>query len=415
MKSKILAIICTLSLFFSLTTNMSVFSEENITDLIQKEQLTEENFLKLPSEKLVEDFEYYFKTMKENSPLFNATKRHVLDLEKQFVEYKKKISESKSNFEQLSLIDEFSRKFLGHNGIILGECGYCINLYKSWKAREVWAKTLSDDPLTQRNTDLYNYFKWNKERPGLQDSTPKKSNENVETKIIEPEKIAYIKVKSFGAKNIGPHDEKIIGEFFEKIKNYDNIIIYITGNGGGASWYVNYFAPILKNKLIYNQYMLFKMGSHSASYIKKGYMEKIQPIDELPDFANLNQEDKKELTHFIKRVGTFKPLKNPVKAKIWLLIDEKVFSASEYFAILCKQGKTGTIVGRNSGGDGVGIDPVYLVLLNSKVAMRYSIDYGLNKDGSCNAECGTKPDIVSPDGEDPLITCLKAIKDQSKT
>lgn len=409
MKNKIIEIICILTSCFSLTANLNFISAENING----EQLTEENFLNLPSEKTVEDFEYYFKTMKENSPLFNATKRQIPDLEKQFEDYKKKISESKSNFEQLFLIDEFSRKFLGHNGIIFDDCCYLINSYKlASKKRKLWGKVLEEDPLTQRNTDLYNYFKWNKKVPEVQDLTPKKSSEseNVGTKIIEPEKIAYIKVKSFGIKNIGSKDEKIIGEFFEKTKNYDNIIIDITGNGGGSTGYIKFFAPILKHNLVYNQYTLFKMGPHSAPYIKVGYRGKVQSIDKLPNFPNLNQEDKKELTHFIKRSDCFEPLKNPVKAKVWLLIDEKVFSASEHFTIMCKQSKTVTIVGRNSAGDGVGIDPIYMILPNSKVAMRYSVDYGLNEDGSCNAECGTKPDIMSPDGEDPLTTCLKTIR-----
>ena len=91
MKNKILAIICTLTLCFSLTVNLNVLYAENYAELINNEQITKENFLNLPSEKLVEDFEYYFKTMKGNSPLFNATKRHIPDLEKQFEEYKKEI------------------------------------------------------------------------------------------------------------------------------------------------------------------------------------------------------------------------------------------------------------------------------------------------------------------------------------
>lgn len=411
MKNKILVIINILAVCFSLAGNLNVLYAENCAELINNEHLTEENFLNLPSEKLVEDFEYYFKTMKENSPLFNATKRRVPNLEEQFEEYKKKISESNSNFEQLSLIDEFSRNFLGHNGIILDNCGYLINIFKlAPECRKMWGKVLAEDSLTQRNTDLYNYFKWNEKCDITQDSMERDKNENVETKIIEPDKIAYIKVKSFGAENIGSHDEKIIGDFFEKTKNYENIIIDITGNGGGTTRYIYYFAPILKHNLVYNQYTLFKMGPHSAPYIKAGYRGKVQSIDKLPDFPNLNQEDKKELTHFIKRSDSFDPLENPVKAKVWLLIDENVFSASEHFAIMCKQSKTGTIVGRNSAGDGVGIDPIYMILPNSKVAMRYSVDYGLNEDGSCNAECGTKPDIMSPDGEDPLTTCLKTIK-----
>lgn len=411
MKNKIIAIICILTSCFSLIANLNFISAENING----EQLTEENFLNLPSEKIVEDFEYYFKTMKENSPLFNATKRQIPDLEKQFEDYKKKISESNNNFEQLFLIDEFSRKFLGHNGIILGDCGYWKEFYdNSFTDRKTWVKALSADSLIKRNTNLYNYFSWNQKAQKIQNSTSENTDENIETKIIEPGKIAYIKVKSFEAKNIGPHDEKIIGDFFEKTKNYENIIIDITGNGGGVSWYINYFWPILKNDMTIDSYSLFKTGSHCEPYIEEVYSDRIQPIDNLPKFPNLNPEDKKELTHFVKCSNYFVASKNPIKAKVWLLIDENVFSAAESFAILCKSSEEVTLVGKSTTGDGIGIDPVYVILPNSKVVMVYSVDYGLNEDGSCNAECGTKPDIESPDGENPLTTCLKAIKEDQE-
>jgi len=409
MKNKFLAIICTLAVCFSFAANLNVFCAENINDIIISEHLTKENFLSLPSEKLVEDFEYYFKTMKENSPFFNATKRHIPDLEKQFEEYKKKISESNSNFEQLHLIDEFANKFLGHNGVIWDNCSYMANFFENMMLnRKTWSKALEKDPLTQRNTDLYNYFRWN-EAIQFRDLESEGTTENVETRIIEPNKIAYMKVKSFSTCNIGPHDEKIISDFFEETKNCDNIIIDITGNGGGSSSYVNYFAPLLKHNFEISSYALFKMGDN------EGYFNEIQPIDKLPEFKNLNLEDKKELTHFAKRVQLILTANNPIKGKVWLLIDNRVFSASEIFTILCKSSKEVTLVGKATAGDGIGIDPIYIILPNSKVTIRYSITYGLNEDGSCNAECGTKPDIMSPDGEDPLTTCLKAIRKQSDT
>jgi hypothetical protein len=51
-----------------------------------------------------------------------------------------------------------------------------------------------------------------------------------------------------------------------------------------------------------------------------------------------------------------------------------------------------------------------MVLPNSKLVFRYLLEYGLNPDGSSNAEVGTKRDTVSPEGESPFETCLKQIR-----
>ena len=277
--------------------------------------------------------------------------------------------------------------------------------------RQTWAKILATDPLTERNTDLFNAFRRDEERSKVpQSSTVEEPKENVTTKIIEPDKIAYIKVASFGVEHVGSHDEKIIGDFFEATKNYDNQIVDITGNGGGSDNYINYFEPLLKNSFTLKNYCLFKLGDDSKKYIDEAFGEHIQPIDKLPEFPNLNLEDKKEMTHFFDNDIVFTASSNPFKGKVWLLVDEAVFSASEMFAIICKHSKEVTLVGKNTGGDGPGIDPTFIVLPNSKVALRYSLEYGLNIDGSSNAELGTIPDIVSPEGEDPLTTCLRAIR-----
>jgi C-terminal processing protease CtpA/Prc len=62
----------------------------------------------------------------------------------------------------------------------------------------------------------------------------------------------------------------------------------------------------------------------------------------------------------------------------WLLIDEKVFSASEGFAALCKEMKLAIIIGKTSRGDGSGVDPALIMLPNSKMVLRYTLDYSTN-------------------------------------
>ena len=91
-----------------------------------------------------------------------------------------------------------------------------------------------------------------------------------------------------------------------------------------------------------------------------------------------------------------------------------MFSASEAFALICKSIDDITLVGHTTGGDGVSIDPAFIILPNSKVALRYSLSNGLNPDGSSNVEYGTQPDIISPIYETPLETCLKTIEEIDK-
>lgn len=155
----------------------------------------------------------------------------------------------------------------------------------------------------------------------------------------------------------------------------------------------------------------------SFIYINCAFPKKL-PIDQLPEFEKLNNDNKRELTHFYAYSYTLTPYtdkKQIFKGRVWVLIDNEVFSSSEAFAKVCKDTKEATLVGRNTSGDGVGIDPAYIILPISKVALRYTLEYGLNSDGSCNAEFGTKPDITSQVGETPLEECLKAIKESTQS
>ena len=100
---------------------------------------------------------------------------------------------------------------------------------------------------------------------------------------------------------------------------------------------------------------------------------------------------------------------SPFRGRIWVLVDESVYSASESFALFCQQTGFATLVGSATSGDGIGTDPVFLQLPNSGILVQYTPVFGLNPDGSINEELGTLPDLLSPPGEPPLITALRAI------
>lgn len=51
------------------------------------------------------------------------------------------------------------------------------------------------------------------------------------------------------------------------------------------------------------------------------------------------------------------------------------------------------MVGTDTGGDGIGFDPIPIVLPNSGLIIRFPGEMGLNPDGTVNEEVKTIPDV----------------------
>lgn len=225
-----------------------------------------------------------------------------------------------------------------------------------------------------------------------------------ETEIIKPDKIAYIKVWSF-AYNYVDKDRQGIYTFFESIKNYPYLIIDIRGNGGGSENYYaqNLVAPLIDKALSAKFYMLFRNTKQLKPFLlSRGIIT--TPISKLPEGLNYPQETKYLFSGYLESNKKVFP-KNPVgfKGKIFLLVDDYVYSSAETFAALCKATGFATIVGTTTGGDGIGIDPGVLVMPNSGLVVRFSMEMGLNPDGTCNEEYHTQPDIFVEQTLDDFI------------
>lgn len=130
-------------------------------------------------------------------------------------------------------------------------------------------------------------------------------------------------------------------------------------------------------------------------------------IDTLP--KSLLSHYKNNFTHYTTDTKTFDVAKNPYSGTIWILIDDTVYSASENFVMFCKNTGFATLVGTSTNGDGGMADPLLVSLPNSGLIIRFSIFYGLNRDGSGNEANGTKPDIIISENEDALTKCLERI------
>ena len=169
-------------------------------------------------------------------------------------------------------------------------------------------------------------------------------------------------------------------------------------------------APNIDSPLSTDVYMFMKAGEYNGNFID---LSNFLPISEAPSLPRMNPDDLAEFDLYVPITYQIEPLSKEkmLQGKLWMLVSENVFSSSEYAAMFTKATGFAALVGRTTGGDGIGIDPNPIVLPNSGFVVRYSPIYGVTPDGASSQEFGTEPDVVSPEGETPLETCLKAIEE----
>lgn len=278
------------------------------------------------------------------------------------------------------------------------------------KIENIYANKKSQKAYTALKNKLLPLYQKAQQNQMQEQNTVKTSN--VETKIIEKDKIAYIYVDSFDM-SYYEEDKKKLFDFYEKVKNYDNVIFDFTQNGGGGMFYFNdlIVAPNIDEILYTGVYELMQSGKYNLQFFGE---DNFEPISKLPKLPNMNQEDLKELDLMLKSVYFVEPSKEQktLKGKIWILVNENVFSSSEYAAMFSKATGFATLVGERTGGDGIGSDPLPITLPNSGIIVRYSPIYGITTDGTNSQEFGTEPDIYTKEGKTYLQTCIDAIKNE---
>lgn len=401
--------------------------------------MANKNFLGgLSNKQMQEDYEFLWKTLRESYPFLGVAKRSGIDVDAVYKKYQSQIAATKDDLTFVNTVANAMGNLqgLGHLSAIMSSdmYSYLLSTYgelqqsmpqlKAWYAALTNPKTL--DAYTklagleakvidaQKAQALAKPQAGNAETPASQEQTP---TQNITTKILTPDKIAYVKINSFGNEYI-EKDGKILSDFYSKISGYDHLIIDITDNGGGNEeyWMNHIVAPNISKALTEKQYNLFNVSSNNKPYLTAAaeFSQDAKPVSDLPEFPKMDKEDLKGLSSFVVNDKIVEPSggKKAFNGKIWVLVNQNVYSSSEAFAMFCKSTGFATLVGTPTGGDGGGIDPAYVVLPNSGLVVRYSMLYGINPDGTNNEEYGTQPDFVSPAGESALDTCLKQIAQQ---
>ena len=249
------------------------------------------------------------------------------------------------------------------------------------------------------------------------------TSSNIETRIIEPGRIAYVNILSMSHATM-QLDRETLYNFYRYIADFDHLIIDIRQNGGGDSQFFPnlVIAPNISEPMEYYFYMFMMDGSHNRRLLKTWFGNWWDGTAEYPTFApvyddllcrltELDEDDAKLLDFYWAWRGYIRPSQDEAifGGKIWLLVGERNFSASENAAAISRQTGFATLVGETTSGDGVGINPLVLALPNTGVVVRFSPIYGTDPLGRNNQEFGTDPHVFNRPRRNALQTTLELI------
>lgn len=393
----------------------------------------EGNWLGLTAEEKLADFDYLYQMLEENYPYFQVLKRmEGVDLTALYQELRPKIGESASDAAYFVLLNQFTdqAQSVGHLSLITPmDYEWFVQTYHNTEGvpenqlssqkrlAEAYGNPQSQASYRGLSAILQPVMAHVQQYYAQMDPVEEKTAKerpNVETRILEEGRIAYIAINSFDMSYYEEDREKLL-QFYQKVRDYEHVIFDLTNNFGGGMRYFDDLiaAPNISETLTCQTYELVKTGALNGQFID---LSRYRPIAELTPLERMNQQDLRELDAFYAQTYTVTPLADEkcLKGRLWLLVGPNVFSSSEYAAMFSKATGFATLVGQRTGGDGIGEDPIPIVLPNSGLIVRYSAIYGITADGTGSQEFGTEPDIYSAEGESALDTCLRLIDQVQK-
>jgi hypothetical protein len=350
----------------------------------------------LSMEEKLEDFEYLYTIISDNYPFLKVNERvngiNWLEQKTKYVELVKASNNDMDFMYNISTIVKDLNN--GHTHVIDKEnFTRYYTVYtnpKQGKSLKPWAKVFKNKTVLEWYGFKENESADTKKQGFFELNTPAFISD-----IITPNEVAYLKINQMNGERI-EEDGKEIRNFYEKIKDYNKLIIDIRGNGGGNDlyWIENVIEPLAKERTSVDNY-IFTRGKYGKSFYKARRIKQ-SPIaiiakSILEDFP---EEVNTDFDYYYISSRVVVP-KDPVdfNGKIYLLVDKAVYSSSESFASFCKDSGFATLVGSTTGGDGIGIDPLFFSLPNSGIVVRFSSLLALNGDGTINEEVQTTPNI----------------------
>ena len=382
-----------------------------------------DHVLGLTQEQQLEDYDYLVQTLGDSYLCMGVRDRdNPDDLSADiFQEYRELIQENDSDEMFYSAIYSalFRLGTYGHLWIVEPESyrAYCQAYGDgSIPDRDHWWEVLTD-PVTIQGYEKLETLLDGEDDTGSADSNDSETA-NLHTLILPGGDVGYVKIDSFPAESEAGYaaDQAALWDFYRQAADCTDLVIDLTDNSGGSEiyWQQLLAAPLIDRPLSCTNYALLADSENNHPYIEDVFSpEELHPISELPDLPNLERDGIQAATHFVGSTLSVEPAaeRASFQGRVWVLVGPAVYSASESFAVFCQETGFATLVGQQTGGDGIGaLDPVFLQLPNSGILVQFTMMFGLNSGGSSSEEAGTTPDILSPAGEPALVTALRAME-----
>ena len=390
---------------FYINTKTNDIRTINLKDLEHKE-------FNLSKEDYIEDFNFAYNTLEEHYPFFEVNKKlYGIDWLNNKEKYEAYIAESKNDADFFSRMNEVLSELNNlHTQLVPSYMGleYYISYYSNPKCtwRHDIAKIYEKDDVRRRyninNEAIENvinqYIK-------SDDEVNKTYSKNLMTENIIKDKLAYIRISSLIGMEYINQDRDIVINYLNEIKDYPFLIIDIRGNGGGDSRYwQNFLLPeILDKKYETKKYLLIKSGELNKKIFEQMYFSKdVKTFLDKSSFSRDVKDILKDFDGYVAFDSIIEPSEDSIhyKGKIYLLVDNGVYSSAEMLASFCKETKLATLVGSRTGGDGIGFDPMQVALPNTAFVLRFSNNMGLTESGSINELDQTVPDIIVQESEE---------------
>ncbi len=367
----------------------------------------------------IQDFDNLYDLLEENYPFFKVNKRlHGVDWLENKKQYKRLIRNTKNDAEFFVAMERILGDLNnGHVKILSGEDfkKTYMHYYEKYARYNDFRQLYRYEAITSP----FILYRYNMDQ-GL-DHVELYDKDNLITKILEQDQLAYMKIKSMAFHEKAAEDYVEIKDFLKDVEDYGKLIIDIRGNTGGNNKYWEDLVQLLIDQpLNMKYYTFFKNGHRRGNDTYK--VDGVTTIDLLDEeiLKGLPEEIGEDFTYFKNNSirinpweGSLDPLDNiNFSGKIYLLVDENVFSASEAFASFAKDAGFATLVGGTTGGDRVFEEVPITYLLQSKFVVTYSREMGINADGTINMETKTIPHIQvdpTPNEDFNKDECIQAV------
>jgi len=371
----------------------------------------------LSTEQKTKDLLYFYEAMEANYPYFEVAKRKNgidwLAQKENYLERVRSTSSDSAYFSELkSIMYELKDGHADFSVTPMWE-DY-LALYKEiaedYPRYKVWVETIeSSRPDIEYWGNLIN----KKPKEKSTGNTPKKKIRQYKDTIMPDKKIAIMTIPSIENELILV-DKPKIEKFFSHLKGIENLIIDIQGNGGGSThyWSTMIVPRLINDSLTFSSYFAIKNGDINKRFYSDIFDSSDQ-VDKNDPFYHKMHSDYLNGNYYLfkesEKIGPDNPI--TFNGNIYLLVDKNVFSSAEGFAFFCKTTGWAKVVGQPTRGDGVGSDPVFIQLPESRLIARIPVTAGFNADGNINSETGTMPDIIieGKDMEERLNNLIKIL------